>query len=67
MADRRFVVFAPGWTPPDAAVQICRQYDGRLFAMSPGEARDLATELAKAADQWEARRRPESSGSRSES
>lgn len=57
-ADPRFVVFAPAWTPPEARVQICRNYDGRVFSMSITEARDIGMRLIEAADRSDADRSP---------
>lgn len=58
MADRRFNAHPALGTSPGAAVQIVRDYDGRIFAMSSGEAKDLASQLVKAADQADERRDP---------
>lgn len=55
MPDPRFVVFGPAWTKPAAAIQICRNYDGRILAMSVAEARGLAAELHRIADQVDER------------
>lgn len=56
MGDRRFNAHPALGVDPGKAVQIVRDYDGRIFAMSSGEARDLAFQLGKAADQADARR-----------
>ena len=55
MTDRRYVA----WTAlgsATVAVQIVRTYDGRIFGMTAPEARDLAFQLNKSADQADARR-----------
>lgn len=56
MADRRYNAHPAPGVDPDKAVQIVRDYDGRIFAMSSGEARMLASMLTKAAEQADARR-----------
>lgn len=58
MPDRRYNAHPALGTSPGAAVQIVRDYDGRIFGMSSGEARELATQLTKAADQADERRDP---------
>lgn len=56
MADDRFKAWAAVGVDPGRAVQIVREYDGRTFAMSVGEARMLAASIEKAADQAQERR-----------
>lgn len=57
MPDRRYNAHPALGVDRDRAVQIVRDYDGRIFGMSSDEARDLAAQLVKAADQADARRR----------
>ena len=56
MADRRFNAHPALGVDTSKAVQIVRDYDGQIFAMSSSEARDLAFQLGKSADQADARR-----------
>lgn len=57
MSDDRFRAWAAVGVGPDKAVQIVRDYDGHVFAMSADEARNLAANVEKAADQAESRRK----------
>lgn len=57
MSDPRFRAWAAVGVGPDKAVQIVRDYDGRVFSMSVNEARSLAYDVEKAADQAESRRK----------
>jgi hypothetical protein len=58
MADRvRFHAHPAARVSTDHAVQIVRNYDGHVFSMSANEARDLAYELDRAADQADAKRK----------
>jgi hypothetical protein len=58
MADRvRYHAHPVSRVSTDHAVQIVRNYDGRVFSMSANEARDLAYELDRAADQADAKRK----------
>lgn len=52
----RYNAWAVTGTAPERAVQIVRNYDGRVFAMSSDEARALAAQLAEAADRDDARK-----------
>lgn len=56
MSDDRFMAWAAVGVDPSRAVQIVREWDGRVFAMSVDEARMLATRIEKAADQAQSRR-----------
>lgn len=56
MSDHRFAAYAAVGVDPSRAVQIVRDYDGRVFAMSVDGARMLAARIEKAADQAQARR-----------
>ena len=58
MSYRRFNGHPALGVDPEKAVQIVRDYDGRIFAMSTSEACDLAFQLVKSADQADARRKP---------
>lgn len=58
MGNRRFHAWPALGVDPSRAVQIIRDYDGRIFAMSIDEARHLALQIDKAADQAENRRQP---------
>lgn len=57
MSDLRFTAWAAVGVGPDRAVQIVREYDGRIFAMSVGEALMLAERIQKAAEQAKERRK----------
>jgi hypothetical protein len=53
---RRFNAHPALGVDRNKAVQIVRDYDGMIFAMSSSEARDLAFQLEKSAEQADARR-----------
>lgn len=57
MGDGRFHAWPALGVDPSKAVQIVRAYDGRVFAMSVDEARLLAAQIEKAAEQAESKRR----------
>lgn len=57
MIDRRFNAHPAPGEGKARAVRLVRSYDGRVFAMSSDEARDLATQLNESADQADARRK----------
>lgn len=52
----KFTAIAATGTAPWRAVQVVRNYDGSIFAMSPDDARKLSTQLTEAAELVDARK-----------